>query len=181
MSGTTRWFPRHFWTAIFPKKEKRAKTWAPRLGLEDPEILLPDIRNHLTNNMGTPPDAFLRCKPYQTSSLLWSSELRSRSPLATHSHHNWQSSPEMLKVTTVWVVFTRRHNLWVFQRPLTPMLLQRYRDTNGSRIAIQIGGVYTLLSAKRRAYFCKSIAKGVGCVPSWPKILQNDSLKQLLL
>ena len=32
--------------------------------------------------------------------------------------------------------------LGVFQRPLTLILLQQYRDTNGSRIAIQIGGVH---------------------------------------
>ena len=31
----------------------------------------------------------------------------------------------------------------MFQRPLTLILLQRYRDTNGRRIVIQIGGVYT--------------------------------------
>ena len=30
-----------------------------------------------------------------------------------------------------------------FQRPLTVILLQKYRDTNGRRIVIQIGGVYT--------------------------------------
>ena len=33
--------------------------------------------------------------------------------------------------------------LGVFQRPLTLVLLQKYRDTNGRRIVIQIGGVYT--------------------------------------
>ena len=33
--------------------------------------------------------------------------------------------------------------LGVFQRPLTLILLQQYRNTNGSRIVIQIGGVYT--------------------------------------
>ena len=33
--------------------------------------------------------------------------------------------------------------LGVFQRPLTLILLQKYRDTNGRRIVIQIGGVYT--------------------------------------
>ena len=33
--------------------------------------------------------------------------------------------------------------LGVFQQPLTLILLQKYRDTNGRRIAIQIGGVYT--------------------------------------
>ena len=29
------------------------------------------------------------------------------------------------------------------QRPLTLILLQKYRNTNGRRIVIQIGGVYT--------------------------------------
>ena len=33
--------------------------------------------------------------------------------------------------------------LGVFQPPLTRILLQKYRDTNGRRIVIQIGGVYT--------------------------------------
>ena len=36
-----------------------------------------------------------------------------------------------------------RQELGVSQRPLTLILLEKYRDTNGSRIAIQIGGVYT--------------------------------------
>ena len=31
----------------------------------------------------------------------------------------------------------------VFQQPLTLILLQKYRDTNGSHLVIQIGGVYT--------------------------------------
>ena len=54
---------------------------------------------------------------------------------------------------------------WI-QRPLTLILLQKYRDTNGRRIVIHIGGVYSiiLLSAKRRAYFCKSIAIEMGGV-----------------
>ena len=34
-------------------------------------------------------------------------------------------------------------DLGVIQRPLTLILLQKYRDTNESRIMIQIGGVYT--------------------------------------
>ena len=38
--------------------------------------------------------------------------------------------------------------LGVFQRPLTLILLQKYRDTNGRRIAIQIGGVYTTFCQK---------------------------------
>ena len=33
--------------------------------------------------------------------------------------------------------------LGVSQRPLTLILLQKHRDTNGRRIVIQIGGVYT--------------------------------------
>ena len=36
-----------------------------------------------------------------------------------------------------------RVTLGVFQQPLTLILPQKYRDTNGSRIVIQIGGVYT--------------------------------------
>ena len=39
-------------------------------------------------------------------------------------------------------------SLGVFQRPLTLILLQKYRDTNGSRIVIQIGGVYTTFCQK---------------------------------
>ena len=37
----------------------------------------------------------------------------------------------------------------MFQRPLTLILLQKYRDTNGSRIVIQIGGVYTNFCQKK--------------------------------
>ena len=36
----------------------------------------------------------------------------------------------------------------MFQRPLTLILLQKYRDTNGRRIVIQIGGVYTTFCQK---------------------------------
>ena len=36
--------------------------------------------------------------------------------------------------------------LGVFLRLLTLVLLQKHRDTNGKRIMIQIGGMYTLLS-----------------------------------
>ena len=41
------------------------------------------------------------------------------------------------------VVLIEHKHLGVFQRPLTLILPQKYRDTNGSRIVIQIGGVYT--------------------------------------
>ena len=49
---------------------------------------------------------------------------------------------------------SRKLHLWadflgVSQRPLTLILLEKHRDTNGSRIMIQIGGVYVRLSAKR--------------------------------
>ena len=39
----------------------------------------------------------------------------------------------------VWV----RFSLGVFQRSLTLILLKKYRDANGRRIVIQIGGVYS--------------------------------------
>ena len=51
-----------------------------------------------------------------------------------------------------------------FQRPLTLVLLQRYRDADGSRIVIQIGGVYTTFSHKGVHFFCKSIAVEMGGV-----------------
>ena len=38
--------------------------------------------------------------------------------------------------------------LGVSQRPLTLILLQQYRDTNGRRIVIQIGGVYSTFCQK---------------------------------
>ena len=41
---------------------------------------------------------------------------------------------------------------WSFgmsQRPLTLILLQKYRDTNGRRIVIQIGGIYTTLCQEK--------------------------------
>ena len=43
---------------------------------------------------------------------------------------------------TFSLVFSR-FLLGVSQRPLTLILLQKYRDTNWRRIAIQIGGAYT--------------------------------------
>ena len=46
------------------------------------------------------------------------------------------------KAVPCLVTFPRKV-LGVFQRPLTLILLQKYRDTNGRRIAIRIGGVYT--------------------------------------
>ena len=48
--------------------------------------------------------------------------------------------------STLQILVVKATCLGVFQRPLTLILLQKYRDTNGRRIAIQIGGVYTTLS-----------------------------------
>ena len=55
----------------------------------------------------------------------------------------------------------RAHQLGVSPRPLTLILLQKYRDVNVSRIVMHIRGV-KLHSARRRAYFCKSIAIEMG-------------------
>ena len=47
--------------------------------------------------------------------------------------------------------------------PLTLTLLQKYRDRNGRRIVIRIGGVYIQFSAKRKASCCKT--RKMGGVP----------------
>ena len=69
----------------------------------------------------------------------------------------------------------------LLQRPLTLILLQKYRDTNGSRIVIQIGGVYIQRSAKRRAYFCKSIAIEMGGVSRYFSKVLGSGLDVTLL
>ena len=61
-------------------------------------------------------------------------------------------SDKMLRRERPWV-----ESLGVFQRPLTLILLQKQRDTNGRRIVIQIGGVYTTL-CQEKGILCKSIA-----------------------
>ena len=53
--------------------------------------------------------------------------------------------------------------LGVSPRSLTPILLQKYRDTNG-RCMLYKWVVYIRLSSKKRAYFCKSIAIEMGSV-----------------
>ena len=52
----------------------------------------------------------------------------------------------------------------VFRRSLTLILLQKYRDTNGRRIVIQIGGVYTTFCHTKRAFFWIRIAIEMGGV-----------------
>ena len=48
-----------------------------------------------------------------------------------------------LPANVVFLDLALKHLLGVSQRPLTLILLQKYRDTNGRHIVIQIGGVYT--------------------------------------
>ena len=49
------------------------------------------------------------------------------------------------------------------QRPLTLILPQKYRDTNGRRIVIQIGGVYTT-SCRREGIHLQKYAIEMGGV-----------------
>ena len=89
----------------------------------------------------------------------------SRTPSEPPLRSGWVCSVAPRKVLTLpRRVVLRMPKSGVFQRLLTRMLLQKYRDANGRRIVIQSGGVNVLLSAKRRAYFCKSIAIGMGGV-----------------
>ena len=67
---------------------------------------------------------------------------------------------------------------------MTPdlILLQKYRDTNGSRIVMQIGGVvYRLPSAKRAAYFCKSTAIEMGGVSQYFSEVSGPRVDLILL
>ena len=67
--------------------------------------------------------------------------------------------------------------IWgVSQRPLTLVLLQKYRDTNGGRLVIQIGGVYTtfcqeegILLQKYRGRNGRCIAMLFKSIPGGPK------------
>ena len=72
------------------------------------------------------------------------------------------------------------HKLGVSQRPLTLIVLQKYRDTNGSRIVIQLV-VYILHSAKRKAYFCKSIAIEMGGVSRYFSKVSGSGVDLTLL
>ena len=57
----------------------------------------------------------------------------------------------------------KRLQLRVLQRPLTLILLQQLRDTNGRRIVIQVGGVYTTFF-QVLGILCKNIAIEMGRV-----------------
>ena len=54
--------------------------------------------------------------------------------------------------------------LGVFQRPLTLILLQEHRDTNGRHIAIQIGGVYTTFCQEERILLQKYRDRNGRCI-----------------
>ena len=93
-----------------------------------------------------------------------SSRLRSQEgpaiQMGAYCRTNWRctavlsSRPVGVGVSETLLIFTENHfslSLYlsgVSQRPLTLILLQKYRNTNGSRIVIQIGGVYTALCQK---------------------------------
>ena len=51
----------------------------------------------------------------------------------------------MNTITTIIIIIIIIIIFGVSQRPLTLILPQKYRDANGRRIVIQIGGVYTTL------------------------------------
>ena len=61
-----------------------------------------------------------------------------------------------------------------------PNTLQKYRNTNGRRIVIQLV-VYILLSAKKRAYFCKSMAIEMGGVSRYFSKVSGSGVDVILL
>ena len=59
--------------------------------------------------------------------------------------------------------------------------MQKYRNTNGRRIVIQIRGVYIVRSANGRAYFCKSIAIEMGGVSRYFAKVSGSGVDSTLL
>ena len=55
-------------------------------------------------------------------------------------------------------------HLGVFQRPLTLILLRKYRDTNERRIVIQIGGVYTTFCQEEGIFLQKYRDRNERCI-----------------
>ena len=90
---------------------------------------------------------------------------------------NWQGQTYM---TIHRKGFLEGSFLAVSQQPLTLTLMEKYRDTNGSHIVIQIGGVYTT-SAKKRAYFCRSIAIQMGGVSRYFSKVSGSGVDLTLL
>ena len=78
-----------------------------------------------------------------------------------------------------WPVFTQISGR-ISSRTLWRGPAKVSRDTNGSRIVIQIGGGILLFSAKRRAYFCKSIPIEMRGGKSIPIEMRGASRQQIL-
>ena len=70
--------------------------------------------------------------------------------------------------------------LGVFQRPPTLILLQKYRDTNGRRIVIQIGGVHTTF-CQVEGILCNSIAIEMGGVSRYFSKVSGSGVDSTLL
>ena len=66
-----------------------------------------------------------------------------KEPSVLPRRQEYASSESTSKPHRVCLNIFEKQNLEVFQRPLTLILLQKYRDTSGRRIVIQLGGVYT--------------------------------------
>ena len=66
--------------------------------------------------------------------------------------------------------------LGVSQRPLTLILLQKYRDTNGRRIVIQIGGVYTTFCQEEGILLQKYRDRNGRCIAILSSDLRHGSL-----
>ena len=66
------------------------------------------------------------------------------------------------------------------QRPLTLILLQKYRDTNGRRIVIQIGGVYTTFCPEEGILLRKYCGRNGRCIAILFKVLGSGVDSTLL-
>ena len=64
------------------------------------------------------------------------------------------------------------HSSGVFQRPLTLILLQKYRHTNGSRVVIQIGGVYTTFCQEEGILLHKYRDRNGRCIAMFFKCIE---------
>ena len=65
----------------------------------------------------------------------------------------------------------QRELLGVLQRPLTLILLQKYRDANVRRIVIQIGGVYTTFRKEEGILWQKYRDRNGRCIAIFFKVL----------
>ena len=70
-----------------------------------------------------------------------------------------------------------REHLAVSQRPLTLILLQKYRDTNGIPMVVQIGGVKTTLCQEEGILLQKYRDRNGRCIAILFKIIRVRLLK----